>query len=578
MANLIVAAIDIGTTFSGYAFSFGHQYMKDPLKISINLWTAGCGGVVSLKTSTCVLFDPKGEFHSFGYDAEDKYSELALDDNHHDWYYFRRFKMTLYKRMDLTRKTLIEDDKGMKMKAIKVFSTAIGYLKDQMLTNCKKQMTGIEESDTTWVLTVPAIWDDKSKQFMREAAEEAGICRDKLVLALEPEAASLYCMHLPIHKDSDNSTFGVFKSGEKYMVVDAGGGTIDITVHEVGENGSVKELHKANGGDWGGTNVDASFTRLLADIVGNDVFEKFSSDNKYDFLGLLREFEIKKRKISPDLNGLVTIKVPVRLSETFCKMNPGINIADVCTRNSKYREQLTWNIDKIRIKASLVKMLFRESCTQIVNHLKELFTHPAVNDVSFILLVGGFSESLMLQSEIREAFKNKKVIIPEEAGLAVLKGAVLCGHEPEKVSGRVCRYTYGVKTATKFNSSIHPKFKKILHNGIERCDDIFSIHVRVGQVVEVGEQQVKRTYTPVEPDQTNGVVDIYTSHDKEPTYTTDEGCTHLGKLMVDMPDTSKGMDRGVIVHMTFSGTEIAVTAVDRDNPERAVTTNVDFLG
>lgn len=100
----------------------------------------------------------------------------------------------------------------------------------------------------------------------------------------------------------------------------------------------------------------------------------------------------------------------------------------------------------------------------------------------------------------------------------------------------------------------------------------------MGQVVEVGEQQVKHTYTPVEPDQTNGVFDIYTSHDKEPTYTTDEGCTHLGKLMVDMPDTSKGMDRGVIVHMTFSGTEIAVTAVDRDNPERAVTTNVDFLG
>lgn len=99
MANLIVAAIDIGTTFSGYAFSFVHQYMKDPLKISINSWTAGSGGLVSLKTSTCVLFDPEGEFDSFGYDAEDKYSELALDNNHHDWYYFRRFKMTLYKRM-----------------------------------------------------------------------------------------------------------------------------------------------------------------------------------------------------------------------------------------------------------------------------------------------------------------------------------------------------------------------------------------------------------------------------------------------------------------------------------------------
>lgn len=58
------------------------------------------------------------------------------------------------------------------MEAIKVFSSAIGYLKDQMLINCKKQLTGIEESDITWVLTVPAIWNDKSKQLMRETAEE----------------------------------------------------------------------------------------------------------------------------------------------------------------------------------------------------------------------------------------------------------------------------------------------------------------------------------------------------------------------------------------------------------------------
>lgn len=45
------------------------------------------------------------------------------------------------------------------------------------------------------------------------------------MIALEPEAASLFCMHLPVQKDSDNSTFEVFKSGQKYMVVDAGGRT-----------------------------------------------------------------------------------------------------------------------------------------------------------------------------------------------------------------------------------------------------------------------------------------------------------------------------------------------------------------
>uniref|UniRef100_K1RRW5 Heat shock 70 kDa protein 12B n=1 Tax=Magallana gigas TaxID=29159 RepID=K1RRW5_MAGGI len=172
MPSLLVAAIDFGTTFSGYAFSLLHEYKKDPLKISTATWTAGSGGLVSLKTSTCVLFDSKQTFHSFGYEAEEKYSNLALDEKHLDWFYFSRFKMILYNKKDLTRETLIEDDKGKKMKAIKVFSSAIGYLRDHLMTECKKQMSGIEESDVMWVLTVPAIWDDKSKQFMREAAEK----------------------------------------------------------------------------------------------------------------------------------------------------------------------------------------------------------------------------------------------------------------------------------------------------------------------------------------------------------------------------------------------------------------------
>jgi len=93
---LIVAAIDFGTTFSGYAFSFLHDYQRDPLKVCANNWAAGTGNLMSQKTSTCVLFKPTGEFHSFGFEAEDKYSDLALDNEHHEWYYFRRFKMKLY--------------------------------------------------------------------------------------------------------------------------------------------------------------------------------------------------------------------------------------------------------------------------------------------------------------------------------------------------------------------------------------------------------------------------------------------------------------------------------------------------
>lgn len=277
----------------------------------------------------------------------------------------------------------------------------------------------------------------------------------------------------------------------------------------------------------------------------------FSSNNKFDFLDLLGDFEAKKRTIVPEMNEKVIFRVPASLSETFENMNSKSKIKDVLGR-SNYKNKLTWTGDKIRMEADMVKTLFDGSCKYIVNHLKELFIHPAVKDVSSILLVGGFAESLMLQSAIRDAFKTKTVIIPKEAGLAVLKGAVICGHEPEKISGRVCRYTYGVKTVIPFDSTIHPKFKKILHNNIEYCDDNFSIHVRVGQIVEVGEPQVKETYQVVKPDQTGIEFKFYTSKNKEPTYTTDVGCTYLDMLTIDMTDTSKGMDRVATVHMTFS--------------------------
>lgn len=81
----------------------------------------------------------------------------------------------------LTREALLEDEKGNKMEAMKVFSSVIGYLKDHMWTTCENQLSGIQDSDITWVLTVPAIWNDSSKQFMREAAEKVYIFFSVLV-------------------------------------------------------------------------------------------------------------------------------------------------------------------------------------------------------------------------------------------------------------------------------------------------------------------------------------------------------------------------------------------------------------
>ena len=94
--KLIVAAIDFGTTYSGYAFSFKDDYKKDPTKISANNWVAGSRCLVSMKAPSTILLDENKKFVAFGYEAEDQYSDLTLDGDHEKYYYFRRFKMLLF--------------------------------------------------------------------------------------------------------------------------------------------------------------------------------------------------------------------------------------------------------------------------------------------------------------------------------------------------------------------------------------------------------------------------------------------------------------------------------------------------
>lgn len=92
----LVAAIDFGTSSSGYAFSFRHDYTKDPLDINlIKGWMGNCY-IFSEKPPTCVLLNPQKEFLSFGYEAEQKYANLASNSNHYDHYFFKDFKMVLH--------------------------------------------------------------------------------------------------------------------------------------------------------------------------------------------------------------------------------------------------------------------------------------------------------------------------------------------------------------------------------------------------------------------------------------------------------------------------------------------------
>ena len=71
---------------------------------------------------------------------------------------------------------MIRAANGKRLKAKTVFAHAIKFLKEEALQMIRMETKdeGYKMEDIQWVLTVPAIWTPKAKQFMREAAYEVG--------------------------------------------------------------------------------------------------------------------------------------------------------------------------------------------------------------------------------------------------------------------------------------------------------------------------------------------------------------------------------------------------------------------
>lgn len=137
----VVVAIGFGTTYSGYAISMDADYKIDPLKITTQQWLSD--EICTEKTPTSVLFDQDKNFASFGYDTQ-----------------------------RLKRNMTLKDDQGRPMRALDVFSASIRYMNGEVWEKLQNAIMKIKESDIHWVLTVPAIWEDGAKQFMRLAANK----------------------------------------------------------------------------------------------------------------------------------------------------------------------------------------------------------------------------------------------------------------------------------------------------------------------------------------------------------------------------------------------------------------------
>lgn len=112
------------------------------------------------------------------------------------------------------------------------------------------------------------------------------------------------------------------------------------------------------------------------------------------------------------------------------------------------------------------------------------------NNLEAIFLVGGFGQSNYLFRRVEEVFANRvgMIGVPPRGELAVVRGAVYFGLNPQIVTERVSRRTYGVETRMLFNKDLDPPEYSVV--GVDQktyCRQRFSVYVQKGQSVRVDE-------------------------------------------------------------------------------------------
>lgn len=360
----------------------------------------------------------------------------------------------------------------------------------------------------------------------------------------------------------------------RYLVADCGGGTVDLTVHELEDHGKLNELYKATGGAWGSMGVDYQFELLLLDIFGDNFLLDFVRSKPVSWLELLALFETKKRGFSPHKQFSVNISLPFAFIEYY-REKTGKSVESAITR---YQDSgVQWSHQgMLRLLPSVMMKLFEPVVSAIIHHIQELLLVPTLANIEYLFLVGGFAESAVLQEAIRNAFRSHlRVIIPQDVSLTILKGAVLYGHDPTLVQIRRSALTYGVGCLNRFDPEKHPPEKQVIKDGVEWCTGVFDGFVFSDQAVSLG-HVVTRSYSPAHAGLRSTIITLFASEKETVYYVSDPGCYKVGELKLEMPDTTGGKRRELRMSMVFGDTEISVEAVDMTSGQRACA-YVDFL-
>ena len=471
----VIAGIDLGTTYFRYAFKFSSE------------------GTIFIEKGkemepTCLLLKPDKTFASLGYKAVDMFFNSLDPYNQKRFYFFHHFKMRLY-TTKLSRDAKLTDATGKEMAALQVFSivfTELGQCILHQINLSKVASITVTADDVCWMITIPAIWTDEARQFMREAASMAGLLKNRLVL--EPEAAALYAVNQSLCLRNDFK-MGKFGPGSKYILADLGGGTADICVHEMLDGNRLRELYRATGGYAGGSTVNQACLKVFEDIFGGKAMELFQKDYPHAYHELGSQIEEKKCHFSRHSDAIV-----LRLDKDFIALVKGNKWAkesvDAKISQSTLGDGISYRKQGhiLKIERSVVQKMFAPSVNTIIACLRSILTECADDTITSLLLVGGYSQSDYVVDTITNSFPDMNIILVAEGRLTVVKGAVLMGTQPMDITERRARFTYGFSCSPLFVEGRHPEKLKFYSEGKFWCSGVFHKLIEAGQLLKYGQE------------------------------------------------------------------------------------------
>ncbi|KAK4162518.1 Hsp70-like protein [Cladorrhinum sp. PSN259] len=553
-AQLIVG-IDFGTTFSGVAFAFAtNNEAKEDI---ITEWP-GAGSYTKQKIPTVLYYDQYQKVVGWGPDIADALAPTGYPKpgvQKVEW-----FKLQLM----LSGNTYIDPINLPPLppgkSEIDVAADYLFKLRQAMRAALQKTLGEVfnrEERNIRYYLTVPAIWNDAGKAATRAAAIQAGFLRDendnRLTLVSEPEAAALFCsktglLNLKVH--------------DAVLIVDCGGGTVDLIAYEVEDENpfTVAECTAGSGDSCGSTALNRNFSNILRTKIRKMKLPDGSKTAGRVYAKCIMDFE---NRIKADFrNNGQKWAVDVGIEAEF----PEAGIEE---------GYMTFTNEEIL-----------QCFEPVVNRILELVRNQIIaiqaqnRTLQNILVVGGFGASEYLFQQIKlhvpPQFQSK-VVRPMDSVAAIVKGAVTAGITERVITHRVARRHYLMATLQPFKEGYHPEAYRVPSlDGKDRCKFTRQIFVQKGQKVKIGEPVKVSFFRQVAPGATLMYEDILYACDDDvcPEYTKDPRIKEVVTLTSDLSrknlekdfermDTPQGTFYRVYfdIYLTLDGSEFSAELV-----------------